>query len=67
MHERYGVRMSDEELAMFEAWAAADPVSPWELERNNRIAAVQLNHNPFVAGHTPDADGACDWESDAPL
>lgn len=33
---------------MFEAWATADPVDPWECERATAIAAVQGNTNAIV-------------------
>ena len=36
-------------------------ISAWELLRDQRIATVQGNHNPFVDGQTADASGACSW------
>ena len=33
------------------AWDAQYPVTAWEKERDNRIAAVMGHHNPFVTGH----------------
>ena len=62
MHERHGVIISDEELAMFNEWSANDPVSPWEKTRHDRIAAIQGNVNPFVADKEPNASGSCLWE-----
>ena len=42
---------------MLVEWADDDPVSPWESERDKRIADpdVQGNHNPYVEGWEPDA------------
>lgn len=62
MQERHGVQIPQEEYEMFLQWSENDPVSPWELERDGRIFAVQGNHNPYVADHVPDPGGACPWE-----
>lgn len=50
MHDRYNLRMSEQQQRLFLAWDKAYPVSAWELERNRRIAAVTGNANPFVTG-----------------
>ncbi len=62
MHDQYGVVIPDDERKMFVEWDRADPVSAWELERDNRIAGIQGNHNPYVQGFEADAAGACTWE-----
>ena len=36
------------QLNMLLAWAAADPVSQKEIDRNNAIYTVQNNRNPFI-------------------
>ena len=36
------------QLAMFLSWAAADPVSDKEVARNNAVASIQGNRNPFI-------------------
>jgi deoxyribonuclease I len=41
--------ISDKNRPLFEAWNTEDPVDPWECERDRRIAALQGNHNAFVA------------------
>jgi len=62
MNDQHGVAIPDVEWNMFVEWDQADPISPWELERDRRIAAVQGNHNPYVRGAEGDADGACPWD-----
>ena len=59
MHDVHGVRIDDGEHAMFLRWSASDPVTPWEQERDRRIAAVQGNSNPYVSGATACAGAAC--------
>ena len=58
----HGVAISAEERIMFEQWSLADPVSPWESERETRIAAYSRINNPFVDGIAPSDAGACPWE-----
>jgi deoxyribonuclease I len=41
--------LSEKNRPLFEAWNSEDPVDTWECERDRRIAALQGNHNPFVA------------------
>lgn len=62
MHDEHGVVIPDDEWEMFEEWADSDPVSPWEVERDARIAAIQGNHNPYVGGVAGDPAGACPWD-----
>lgn len=62
MELRHGVEISPAEHTMFAAWAAADPVSPWESKREKRIAKYTFVVNPFVHGVAADASGACPWE-----
>jgi deoxyribonuclease-1 len=62
MELRHGVEIASDERTMFEAWAAADPVSPWESEREERIAKHTFVVNPFVRDMPTDASGACPWE-----
>jgi deoxyribonuclease-1 len=44
-----GRRFKGRNYPLFEAWDWEDPVDAWECERDRRIAALQGNHNPFVA------------------
>ncbi|MEO1174016.1 MAG: endonuclease, partial [Myxococcota bacterium] len=37
------------QIDFFRAWNKADPVTAAERQRDERIEAVQSNHNPFVA------------------
>ncbi len=62
MQLRYGVAIPPEEVAMYVAWSEMDPVSPWESEREERIARYSRVINPFVHGVTPNSAGACAWE-----
>lgn len=48
MIETYRIEVSPEATAMFDTWSDADPVDDWELERDERIAVAQGNHNAFV-------------------
>ena len=50
MHGRYGVRLTPNEKTMFTAWSAKDTVSPWESERERRIAEYSYVTNPYVYG-----------------
>jgi deoxyribonuclease-1 len=58
----HGVEITAEERGMFERWSINDPVSPWESERERRIAAYSRVNNPFVDGVSPSEVGACPWE-----
>ena len=62
MRLRHAVEIPDGELAMFQEWAAMDPVSPWESDREDRIADYSRVINPFVHGIEGDPSGACPWE-----
>lgn len=48
MQWKHGVAISEYEMEMFIEWDRQDPVSDWELERNERIKAIQGNGNPWV-------------------
>ncbi len=48
MSDRYGIKLSDGQQKMFEAWNKQDPVDKWELEKNRRIKAVQGNSNKYI-------------------
>lgn len=43
--------MSRQQQQLLMAWDAQYPVTAWEKERDNRIAAVMGHHNPFVTGN----------------
>jgi deoxyribonuclease-1 len=60
--ERYGLRLPSAQWKLFERWSDMDPVSPWEAEREKRIASVTSVSNNFVRGMPVSRKGACPWE-----
>lgn len=48
MSKQYGFRLSPQQSKLMQAWNKQFKASAWECERDNRIAAIQGNHNPFV-------------------
>ncbi|PQL01766.1 deoxyribonuclease I [Pantoea ananatis] len=48
MRDQYHLRLSRQQTQLFTAWNKLYPVSKWECERDQRIARVQGNHNPYV-------------------
>ncbi len=50
MHDRYNLKMSQQQQRLFIAWNTQFPVSAWELKRDQRIAKVMGHSNPFVTG-----------------
>ncbi|MGK0581159.1 endonuclease [Proteus mirabilis] len=50
LHDRYNLSMSRQQQQLFMAWDKAYPPTPWERERDNRIANIVGHHNPFVTG-----------------
>lgn len=50
MHDRYNLRMSEQQSRLFMAWDKQFPPSAWESERNRRIAKIMGYDNPFVSG-----------------
>lgn len=50
MYDRYDLSMSRQQQQLLMAWDRQYPVTAWEKERDNRIAAVMGHHNPFVTG-----------------
>lgn len=48
MSERYRLRLSRQDQRLYAAWNRQHPVSEWERWRNQRIACVQGNANPYV-------------------
>jgi deoxyribonuclease I len=64
MHDRYDMRMSEQQQKLMMAWDAQFPPSAWERERNTRITRVMGHPNEFVTGqrswslgHRNTADG----------
>ena len=50
MHDRYDLSMSDAQQRLLMAWDRAFPPTPWERERDRRIARIQGHSNPYVTG-----------------
>lgn len=48
MRDQYHLRLSRQQTQLFTAWNKQYPVTPWECERDQRIATVQGNHNSWV-------------------
>lgn len=48
MEKQYGITLSDKSRRLYEIWDRQYPVTAQECERDERIAKVQGNHNPFV-------------------
>ena len=48
MRDQYHLRISRQQTQLFTAWNKLYPVTIWECERDQRIAKVQGNHNPYV-------------------
>lgn len=50
MFDRYNLSMSRQQQQLLMVWDKQFPVTPWEAERNKRIAAIMGHGNPFVTG-----------------
>mgnify|MGYP000376079600 CR=1 FL=1 len=48
MRDTYQLTLSRQQTQLFNAWNKQYPVTDWECERDERIAKVQGNHNPYV-------------------
>ncbi len=48
MSDEYGFKLSKQQTQLMNAWNNQYPVTDWECTRDERIAKVQDNHNPFV-------------------
>ena len=48
MRDQYKLSLSRQQTQLFTAWNKQYPVTKWECERDNRIAQIQGNHNPYV-------------------
>ena len=48
MSDRYNVNLSKAERKMMEVWNKQDPVSNWEIIKNQRVKKLQGNSNPYV-------------------
>lgn len=48
MRDQYNLTLSRQQTQLFNTWDKMYPVTDWECERDERIAKVQGNHNPYV-------------------
>jgi deoxyribonuclease I len=51
MQQTYGLDIAASQLKLFKAWDKSYPVDTIECTRDEAIATVQGNHNPFVQPH----------------
>lgn len=68
IHDRYDLNMSKQQQRLFMVWDKEHPVTPWERQRDQRIAEIMGHHNPFVTGdrswrlgHKNSAEGVVSW------
>ncbi|MGJ7550334.1 endonuclease [Pseudomonas alloputida] len=50
MFDRYKLSMSRQQQQVLIAWDKQHPVTAWEKQRDQRIAAIMGHNNPFVTG-----------------
>lgn len=50
MRDVHGLRLSDTQTKLYNAWNNMDPVSQWEITRDSRIEKAQGNSNYYVSG-----------------
>lgn len=62
MIANHGVSVDASFAEMLHEWSVADPVSPWESRREQRIYDATGRANPLIRGITADISGACPWE-----
>ncbi len=48
MASHYGLQLAKEEEKLMKAWNQLNPPSEWECKRNQLIAKIQGNDNPFI-------------------
>jgi len=48
MSDKYNVRLSKSERKMMEVWDKQDPISKWEIIKNDRVHKLQGNKNSFI-------------------
>ena len=53
MAQQYGIRLAQQQRRIYEAWNREMPATLWECRRNELIAEVQGNDNPFVTAQCP--------------
>lgn len=48
MSDKYNVKLSKQERKMMEVWNKQDPVSNWEIIKNDRVHKLQGNRNSYI-------------------
>ena len=51
MEDTYGFKLSDQDKKLYSVWSKQDAPDEWEIERNQRIAAIQGKDNRFISGY----------------
>ncbi|EHM41375.1 deoxyribonuclease I [Hafnia alvei] len=57
MRDQYNIRLSKQQTQLFDVWNRQYPVTKWECLRDQRIANMQGNHNPYVQQACEDLKG----------
>lgn len=52
MEDTYGFKLSDQDRQLFTVWSKQDPPDDWEIERNQRIAAIEGKENRFISQYS---------------
>jgi len=48
MHQKYNLKLSTAQRKLMNAWNKTYPVTTWECQKDQKVAKIQGNHNPFV-------------------
>jgi len=51
MADTYNIRLSDAQRQLFKAWNNQFPPTQEEIAWDNKIAAIQKNHNPYIVNY----------------
>lgn len=49
MSDKYSIALSQEEQTLYHEWNCRYPPDSWEIKRDSQIAAIQGDHNAYVA------------------
>lgn len=52
MEDTYGFKLSDQDRQLYNVWSKKDPPDDWEIERNQRIAAIEGKENRFISQYS---------------
>jgi len=48
MSDRYNINLSKQERKLFKVWNKEDPISEWEIIKNDRVFKIQGNSNSYI-------------------